>query len=158
MVRILKFVFMFSFIITLWAQGKTLDNKKMMQNFIETIFNQRDLNRISDFVSPDYTEHANGITSNSVASLIKTVQFLEETADDFKLKIEQAISEEDRVMILWTYQGFNKEYKKTVTLSGVFIARIVDNKIAEGWQIFDNFTRMKQLGFEVVVPADSLSQ
>jgi predicted SnoaL-like aldol condensation-catalyzing enzyme len=158
MVKILRFIFIASLFITLWAQDKALDNKKMMQNFIETIFNQRDLNRISDYVAPDYTEHANGIATNSVASLIKTVKFLEETADDFRLKIEQEIAEEDRVMVLWHYQGFNKEYKKAVTLSGVFIARIVENKIAEGWQIFDNFTRMKQLGFEVAAPADSLSQ
>jgi predicted SnoaL-like aldol condensation-catalyzing enzyme len=152
------FIFILSLFIILLAQNKPQDNKEMMHNFIETVFNQRDLNRISDYVAPDYTEHTNGVTTSSVASLIKTVKFLEETANDFQLSIEQTIAEEDNVMILWDYRGFNQEYKKTVALSGVYIARINENKIVEGWQIFDNFTRMKQLGFEVVVQTDSLSQ
>jgi predicted SnoaL-like aldol condensation-catalyzing enzyme len=154
----LKWLLLSLLVVALYAQDGTAANKKMVGKFIETIFNQRDLNHISDYVAPDYTEHANGITTKSVASLIKTVKFLEETADDFHLEIEYMIAEEDKVMVLWSYKGSNKEYKKTVALSGVFIARISENKIAEGWQIFDNFTRMKQLGFDVVAPADSLSQ
>ena len=155
--QVLKSILYILFAGALCAQNERDANKKLIENFIENIFNERELNQISDYVTPDYIEHSNGVTTSSVASLIKTVKFLEETADDFHLEIEQILAEQDNVMVLWNYQGFNKEYQKKVALSGVFIARIADDKIVEGWQIFDNFTRLKQLGFEVIAPPDSLA-
>jgi predicted SnoaL-like aldol condensation-catalyzing enzyme len=153
-----KFALPFFLVILLFAQENSNPNKQLVTQFIETVYNQRKLNQIVDFIAPDYTEYTNGVTTTTAASVIKTIKFLEESASDFKLEIKDIIAEGDKVMVLWQYRGLNTEYNQQVALSGVYIARIVDNKITEGWQIFDNFTRMKQLGFKVTAPSDSSTQ
>ena len=68
-------------------------------------------------------------------------------------RIDEMIAEDDRVMVLWSGRGTqDQEYfglpptHKPVTLSGMYIFRIVDGKIAEVWNLWDRLGEWQQLG------------
>jgi steroid delta-isomerase-like uncharacterized protein len=72
---------------------------------------------------------------------------------DFKLEINEMISEGDRLAVHWTVTGTHKgEFLgiaatgKRVNLSGVTFNRIEDHKIIEEHAYFDRLTMLEQLG------------
>ena len=68
-------------------------------------------------------------------------------------KIEMMIAEVDRVMVHWTGHGRQwGEYfgipptNREITLSGIYIFRIEDDRIAEVWNLWDQLGELQQLG------------
>ena len=62
------------------------------------------------------------------------------------------IAEGDRVVARWTFRGIHQGEMfglpptgKEVSYSGINIFRIVDGKLAEGWDIFDRLWLWQQL-------------
>jgi C-1 hydroxylase len=131
-------------------------NKKLIMRLFDEGFNQRNLNIIDELIVPDYIEHINGVSARGSIAIIKTIKWLEETAPDFVLKVEEIIAEKDKVVLQWRFEGTNVVFGKKVVLNGIYIGRIEENKIVEGWQIFDNYQRFLQLGYTFEAPADSL--
>jgi len=67
--------------------------------------------------------------------------------------IDEMIAEGDRVMVRWTFHGTQQgEYLgipppgKPLTFSGIYIFRVSDGKIAEVWNLWDQFGEWQQLG------------
>ena len=67
--------------------------------------------------------------------------------------IEQMIAEGDQVMVHWVGNGLQQEEylgipatNKAVKLSGIYIFRIADGKIAEVWNLWDQVGEWQQLG------------
>jgi steroid delta-isomerase-like uncharacterized protein len=67
--------------------------------------------------------------------------------------IDEMIAEDDRVMVRWTFRGTQQgEYLgipptgKPLTFSGIYIFRVSDGKIAEVWNLWDQFGEWQQLG------------
>jgi len=137
-------------------KSKQDHNCAIVQRLFSEAYNQRNLNILNDIVAVDYVEQMNGFESEGVISIIKTVQWLEETAPDFQLKIEDMICKNDKVVVRWTYKGTNAQYDKIVKLDGMYIAQISDGKIIKGWQVFDNYQRFMQLGYFFTAPDDTL--
>ncbi|HCS41014.1 MAG TPA: hypothetical protein DIW44_15730 [Anaerolineaceae bacterium] len=72
---------------------------------------------------------------------------------DWRMTVDEMIAEDDRVMVRWTFYGIQQgEYSelsptnKPVNYSGINIFRIVDEKIAEIWDIYDRLWLWQQLG------------
>lgn len=65
--------------------------------------------------------------------------------------IDQMVAEGDRVMVHWSGHGVQRsEYmgvpatNKAITLSGIYIFRIADGKIAEVWNLWDRLGELQQ--------------
>jgi hypothetical protein len=132
-------------------------NCALVQRLFSEGYNQRYLNMLSDVIAVDYVEELNGIESKGIISVIKSIKWLEEIAPDFKLTEEDIICRDDKVIIRWKYRGMDVRYNKEVRLDGIYIAQIKDGKIMKGWQVFDNYQRFTQLGYDITAPADSVS-
>ncbi len=132
-------------------------NKALVQRLFTEGYNQRNLNMLSDVVAVDYIEQLNGIESKGVISVIKTIKWLEEVAPDFLITEQDILCVDGKVVLRWRYEGMDTRYNKQVRLDGIYIAQIVDGKIARGWQVFDNYQRFSQLGYLITAPADSVT-
>lgn len=126
--------------------------KEMVTRLIEEAYNQRKYSSIDDLVLPDYVEYTNGIRVDSSSAIKKAIIWLAERAPNFKITPVSVIGVENTIVLQWVYQGLNTKYNKEVILHGIYIAKFRDNKIAEGWQYFDNHQRYQQLGFKIEVP------
>ena len=72
---------------------------------------------------------------------------------DWIEKIDIIIAEGDRVMVRWMGRGRQQgEYfgipstNREITLSGIYIFRIEDDRIAEVWNLWDRMGELQQLG------------
>ena len=130
-------------------------NCLLVKRLFTEVYNHRNLNLLNDLVAVDYVEQMNGVESDGVISIIKTVQWLEDIAPNFKLTIEDLICKNDKVVVRWTYEGTNIQYNKVVKLDGMYIAQITEGKVTKGWQVFDNYQRYMQLGYSLIAPDET---
>ena len=157
--RIIKYtiiqLLVFSHGIIIYAQNSSQDVDKIgiLNRLINEVYNGRNFEVINDIVAPDYIEYTNSVRTESSNIIKETVMFLLKTAPDFQLTPIEIITKGDKVVLLWKYQGNNDKYGKEVNLEGVYIAKFKEGKIIEGWLIFDNYSRFKQLGYNMIPPA-----
>lgn len=79
---------------------------------------------------------------------------------DGRLTMSDQIAEDDKVAIRWRFTGTHEGPSmglaptgKQVDMTGISIVRIIDAKIVEAWEEWDNLGMMQQLGVVPVVEA-----
>lgn len=124
-------------------------NKTIVRGFIEA-YNERKLDLIDDFVSPDYIDHGNNVGREGLKQLIAMGLT---SFPDWHETIEDIIAEGDKVWVRLSYTGSHKgdfmgltPTGKKITSKAVDIYRIVDGKLAEYWNVTDNVNIFKQVG------------
>ncbi len=67
--------------------------------------------------------------------------------------IDEMIAEGDRVLVRWTFRGTHSVVylgipptHQTVSFSGIYIFRIVEGRIAEVWNLWDQLSEWQQIG------------
>jgi len=124
-------------------------NKALVRRFIES-YNERKLDLIDEFVSPDYIDHGKKIGREGLKQLIAIGV---KAFPDWYETVEDIIAEGDKVWVRLSYTGTNKaEFMgldptgKKIKSSAVDIYRIVNGKLAEYWNVTDNINIFKQIG------------
>ena len=79
-------------------------NKAIVRNFIEA-YNDRNLDSVDDFVSPNYVDHSNNVSREGLKQLIAMGL---NAFPDWHETIEDIIAEGDKVWVLLTYTGTHK--------------------------------------------------
>jgi C-1 hydroxylase len=129
-------------------------NKAIVRRFMDA-YNDRRIEIFDELVAEDYIDHAHGQTGRDNLRVLFTKAF--DAFPDWFEAIEDIIAEGDRVWVLvkatGTHRGdwdvFGAQLPATgrpVTLTMVFIWRIVDGQLAEGWEVDDNLEFLSQLG------------
>jgi steroid delta-isomerase-like uncharacterized protein len=124
-------------------------NKAIVRGFIEA-YNERKLDLINDFVSPDYIDHDKNIGREGLKQLIA----MGITAfPDWLETVEDIIAEGDKVWVRLSYTGTHKgtfiglpPTGKKISSKAVDVYRIVNGKLAEYWNVTDNINIFKQIG------------
>jgi steroid delta-isomerase-like uncharacterized protein len=130
------------------------ENKAIVRRFMDA-YNERRIEIFDELVAEDYIDHAHGQTGRDSLRTLFTMAF--KAFPDWYESIEDIIAEGDRVWVLvkatGTHRGdwdvFGAHLPATgrpVTLTMVFIWRIVDGQLAEGWEVDDNLEFLSQLG------------
>jgi predicted ester cyclase len=73
---------------------------------------------------------------------------------DGKIKVNQVISEGDRVAICFTFTGTHSHYHRPVLFNGIEMVTFVDGKITAFLAISDDYAEYKQLGYTMSEPAE----
>ncbi len=83
----------------------------------------------------------------------KFARHLRSAFPDFRVKIDDTIAEEDRVVLRWradmTHSGQFLRYaptQKKVAIAGITIFRIRNGKIVAGWDKWDQLGMLEQIG------------
>jgi len=130
------------------------ENKAVVRRFIEA-YNGRNLDLFDELVAPDYIDHAHhqkGLESFKQLFSLAFIAF-----PDWHEKIEDMAAEGDKVWVWVKATGtFTGEWDlfgvtlpptgKKVTMMMVFIWRIADGRLSEGWEVDDQLDFFRQLG------------
>jgi C-1 hydroxylase len=65
---------------------------------------------------------------------------------DRRVDIDDIIAIEDKVVVRYTMHVLHAPTGKEASYTGIFIARVVDGKMVEGWGERDQLGQMRQLG------------
>ncbi len=71
---------------------------------------------------------------------------------DLRVEIQFIFEKDDFVAYYAIDTGTSLEYHRAATWSECTICRVRDGKIVEAWSVEDNFSQMKQLGYEIREP------
>lgn len=130
-------------------------NKALARRIPEEFFNKGNPALLDEICAPNFILHgAPGPGTEPVKGMLAMFRT---GLPDVKMTIEDIIAEGDKVVFRVTVQGTHQgEFRgipptgKQVTITGIQIWRIADDKIAEGWFNRDDLGLMRQLG---VIPA-----
>lgn len=130
------------------------ENKATVRRFIEA-YNTRNLDLFNDLVAPDYVDHTHQQQGRERFKQLFTLAF--SAFPDWHENVEDIIAEGDRVWVYvkatgthtgeWNLSGVSlPPTGKTVTMRMIFIWRIDNGKLAEGWEVDEDRDFLKQLG------------
>jgi steroid delta-isomerase-like uncharacterized protein len=129
-------------------------NKEVLRTYVETIFNQQQVDRAEELVAPDYVDHAAlpGQAPGLAGAKRKWAMYLA-GIPDLRVTIEELVAEGDKVAVRRSYAGTHRgellgipPTGKQVRISGISIFRLAEGKIAEHWEQLDRLALMQQLG------------
>jgi steroid delta-isomerase-like uncharacterized protein len=140
-------------------------NKEVIRAYVETIFNQRQVERADELVAPDYLDHTAlpGQAPGLEGAKQKWAMYLA-GLPDLRVTIEELVAEGDKVAVRRSYAGTHRgellgipPTGKQVRLGGISIFRLDGGKIAEQWEQLDRLALMQQLGV-LPTPGQGTSQ
>jgi steroid delta-isomerase-like uncharacterized protein len=137
--------------------SSTNKNKQIIQNFIQVVWNDRDLMALKDFWTEDCINHAMPGTENCGLKALRI--YHDSFFDDFftafpdiQIEINQQIAEGDRIATYISSQGTHSgsfygipPTGRNIFTSVIRIDRIQDGKIAEHWSVSDAAGLMQQI-------------
>ena len=126
------------------------ENKAIVRKSIEVI-NTQDLSSIENIVAPDFVDHTRQM--HGLEGLKQFLSMIFKSFSDFHLTIEDMIAEGDKVWVRSTitathtgeFFGLSPTGKK-FTEPSVWIYRIVNGKVVEGWDVQDELDFYKKIG------------
>jgi steroid delta-isomerase-like uncharacterized protein len=132
-------------------------NKQIIQNFIQIVWNDRDLSALKDFWAEDCVNHAMPGTDNRGLNALRI--YHDSFFDDFfaafpdiQIEIVQQVAEGDRIATYITSQGTHRgafygipPTGKSISTSVIRIDWVRDGKIAEHWSVSDAAGLMQQI-------------
>jgi len=134
-------------------------NRALVRRYYEEVWNEVKSELIDELFTSDYVNHdpMHPEVPPGPAGAREIVNHYRDAFPDSRFRIEEMISEDDRVVTRWTVTGTHTgplaglaPTKKRVTVTGLTLSRIANGRIAETWANWDNLGLMQQLG---AVPA-----
>ena len=130
-------------------------NKALVRQMVEEIFNRGNTSLAAEFLAPDFVEREElppGIPSDR-EGVTQLTTMLRSAFPDFKATIDDIIAEGDKVVIRQTWTGTHKgEFMgvpptdKSVSFGVIDIIRVAGGKFVEHWGQMDSMGLMQQLG------------
>jgi len=139
-------------------------NKQLVRKFTDEVYNQRKKAAIDTYVHPDFVDHSPGTGSDAHGIDYVKAQWDRNYVafPDLTFKLDDVLGEGDRVVMRWTSDstfsgtlGSVAGKGQKVSVQGVSIFRIQDDKIIESWDFVDRAGMMMQAGFKLVPPEKS---
>jgi predicted ester cyclase len=135
------------------------ENKLLIRRYIEEIINTGNLDKIENFISPDYAEIHQGIKHTiGIKGAKEHILGVRQTYPDLKLTVEQQIGEGEWVATCITARGTHKgswlgmkPTGKAVVFTGVNINKVIDGKIVEHGGAANLLSQLLEIGAIQVV-------
>ena len=124
-------------------------------------FNSGDLAHLREFIAPEGQAHFPGVPGPlGRDAWIGLWAGFRAAFPDIEVTVEDQIAEGDGVVTRWTARGTHQgdlqglaPTGKRLALSGVSIDRLVDGKVVEHWEYYDQLDMLQQLGVAPTSPA-----
>ena len=131
-------------------------NTALIRRWFDEVWNKGRIETVDELASADVIARGqleDGHDIKGPAHFKAFAQAIRAAFPDIVVTIEDTVAQGDRVVARWTatmthqgdFLGLAPTQKK-VTVSGTSIQRIVDGKIVEGWDNWDQLGLMVQLG------------
>jgi steroid delta-isomerase-like uncharacterized protein len=134
----------------------TEQNKELVTRMIEELFNRGNVDKVDEFLASDFVEREDlppGLPPGR-EGVKQLASMMRSAFPDLKGTIEDAVAEDDKVVVRWTCAGTHSggEFMgipptgRKVSIEVIDIIRIADGKFVEHWGLMDNTALMQQLG------------
>jgi len=132
------------------------ENIRLLTRWFNEVWNQGKLDTVYELLAPDAVaigQAESGATLRGPQDFIPFVLRIRAAFPDLKVKVEDAFGAGDKVALRWsgkmTHSGDALGMPatgKSVRLTGITMVRIVDGKIVEGWDNWDQLGMLRQIG------------
>jgi len=136
--------------------AKELENKVIVKNLMEELWNKRNLSIVDEVYSPEVLYHGPSTELHNLNELKGLVNGFTSAFDDTKMTVMDQIAKDDTVVTRFDFEGVHKgkfaellPTGKKVKIAGISITRHVKDKIVDEWEVFDELGLMQQLGMEL---------
>ena len=130
------------------------DNKTLIREIIEEVWNQGDLAAVDRYFAADYVDHSplpgQGPGPEGYKGVVAAIR---DAFPDLRLTLEDILAEGDKAAFRYTMEGTHQgdfmempPTGKPFSVEGMIIARIAEGKAAERWANLDTLSLMQQLG------------
>lgn len=135
--------------------------KALAEKYLK-VMNGGDLSLFDEILSPQYVLHlADGTETIGIDAMKEEITSLRTMFPDVNMTFDELIIEGDKVVTRWTVTGTNTgpmgglpPTGKEIKFSGVNIGNIVDGKVREEWEFYNQAMMYVQLGFAITPPAE----
>jgi predicted ester cyclase len=103
-----------------------------------------DLDAVRRLYAADFIDHVNRLEFHGHEGIAKSVALYRAVFPDLAIRVDDQVTEGDRVVSRWTLEGTH--HGRRVTLPGITISRFENDTIAEDWTASDNAAPLQQLG------------
>lgn len=143
------------------AEQAETRNKKTVLNYVDTIWNQKDLNSLELFFSKEFTRKVNDIdVANDNAELNANINILFVGFPDLSLSVETITSTDNSVFLNWNIRGTNsgafgdlEATGKKVRISGMSRFEFNDQgEIIHENVYYNELSLLQQLGYVLAKP------
>jgi steroid delta-isomerase-like uncharacterized protein len=128
------------------------ENRILVRDYYETVYNLRDLTRLDAFLARDFMSAGPGGQMDREAHATALAASLA-ALPDLRLTVEEQLVEHDAVMTRWSATGTHlgslfgiPPTGRRVTASAIHIHHVRDGRIVDQWEQFDTLGVLGQLG------------
>ena len=108
-------------------------------------YNAADWDALREMVADDYVHHSGDAESHDVEFFVSGAMGLRAAFPDVRVEVRDMVAEDDRVAVRWvaraTHTGslFGEEATgRPVTVDGMTVHRVLDDRIAEAWEVMND--------------------
>lgn len=143
------------------AQQVGAANKERTRLFTEEIYNQKRLERLPEYVAPDFVDRSEGAPQDLRGPEVVRTQAEQGFTlfPDLRFELLHVMAEGDWVMVRWRATGTAPQGPPTadggaqpLTFHGDSLYRLRDGRLVEAWDLTDRLAPLLQRGFKVVPP------
>lgn len=130
-------------------------NKHLVESLIQELFTKGDLTAVDRYLSPDFVNHDPPFPGapDGPEAMRHAAATMRGAAPDWRSDLDQLVAEGDIVVERFTAHGTHQGELmgvpgtgKTITLRGINVFRIEDDRIVERWGRLDDLGLLQQLG------------
>ena len=107
------------------------ENKKLVRNFWEQVFNHGNMTPIDQMIAPDYTYNGEPSTPAATKGF---AEGLRKQFPDLHFSIDDLIGEDNKVAIRWTLVGTDVSSGQKLTTSATNILTMHNGQVNSNWQ------------------------
>ncbi len=133
------------------------ENTQLMRRWFQEVWNEGRMQTVHDLLSPDAVAMGQRGAEAEIRGPEEFVKFVEEirgSFPDIQVKVDDVFGADDKVVLRWSAVmthtgnpvGSIPASGRIVHTRGITIARIVDGKIVEGWDNWDQLGMLEQIG------------
>ncbi len=142
-------------------KGITENEANAITDKVLKIWNEADFSAASDLFAPGYVRHHPTPSANASFDDFKnTVTALHDSFPDCLFTFNDTLVKNDKIIVFATFTGTNTgpleelpPTGKKAHVSGVYVFKIANGKIAEEWTYFNLLSYNEQLGFTLIPPS-----
>ena len=135
---------------------KETENKAILNHLYEELWSKRNLSILDEVYSPEVLYHTPSMELHNLDELKNLFNDYSLAFHDSNVTVKDQIAKDDMIVTKWAFEGVHKgkfgELPPTgnkIKLEGISIHRLVNGKIVDEWEVYDELGMMKQLGLEM---------
>jgi hypothetical protein len=148
--------FLLLFLMMCTSSSQEATGKRLVKTLIEEAYNNQNTDILKEIISTDYIEYWNNVPYEMrgpelIQNLVESFSMV---YPDFHITIEELLAEDNKVVMLYLFEGTHGRTERAVQIYGMTVVYIKGEEIIKGYNITDQWTLYQQLGYSLQEPEE----